>query len=259
MTMTTADVSATGGLGHAEAMALQGAELVITLRLLESLGEDDWAVSVPACPQWDVRRMYLHVLGACEGAAFGQMVYQMQAAMRRRRREGGPLEASLSAVQVTDRDALAPADLLERLQRVAPRVVRQRGRIPGVVRTAGGMTVDGPVVERWKLGYLIDTIYLRDMWMHRIDACAALGRAPELTAEHDGRIVADVVAEWARRHGRPFNLELTGPAGGRFASGEGAEADQQLSLDAIAFCQLLSGRVKDSPPPSPLLATVVPF
>jgi len=35
-----------------------------------------------------------------------------------------------------------------------------------------------------------------------------------LTPDHDARIVADVVAEWAGRHGRPFTLHLTGPAGG---------------------------------------------
>ena len=32
----------------------------------------------------------------------------------------------------------------------------------------------------------------------------------ELTAGHDGRLVADVVTEWARRHGQPFTLTLTG-------------------------------------------------
>ena len=50
--------------------------------------------------------------------------------------------------------------------------------------------------------------------MHRLDIARATGHAPVLTADHDGVIVADVVAEWARRHGRPYRLELTGPAGG---------------------------------------------
>jgi hypothetical protein len=34
------------------------------------------------------------------------------------------------------------------------------------------------VHETWKLGYLIDTSYLRDLRMHRIDAAGALGRVP---------------------------------------------------------------------------------
>jgi hypothetical protein len=38
----------------------------------------------------------------------------------------------------------------------------------------------------------------------------ALNRPLELTLDHDGRIVAEVVAEWARRHGTPLVLDLTG-------------------------------------------------
>ncbi|MDX1382582.1 MAG: hypothetical protein R3190_03005, partial [Thermoanaerobaculia bacterium] len=45
---------------------------------------------------------------------------------------------------------------------------------------------------------LFDTILTRDTWMHRTDLAEATGRPLELTADHDGRIVADVVAEWAR-------------------------------------------------------------
>ena len=75
------------------------------------------------------------------------------------------------------------------------------------------MKIDGPVFEKWALGYLIDTIYLRDLWMHRVDAAHVTGRDLVLAQDHDGRIVADVVAEWARRHGQPFTLTLTGRAG----------------------------------------------
>ncbi len=64
------------------------------------------------------------------------------------------------------------------------------------------------------MGYLLDVILTRDPWMHRVDIARATGRDLVLTPEHDGRIVADVVAEWARRHGQPFTLTLTGPAGG---------------------------------------------
>ena len=43
----------------------------------------------------------------------------------------------------------------------------------------------------------------------------------------------NVVAEWAGRHGQPFRLELTGPAGGIYHAGDDA-AD--LTLDAVEFC-----------------------
>ncbi len=93
--------------------------------------------------------------------------------------------------------------ITERLTAVAPRTVRGRTRTPAAVRNHARLAVDGPVHETWKLGYLIDTIYLRDLWMHRIDAVRALGRPPELSADHDGRITADIVAEWARRKHLP--------------------------------------------------------
>jgi hypothetical protein len=117
------------------------------------------------------------------------------------------------------------------------------------------MAVDGPVHETWKLGYLIDTIYLRDLWMHRVDSAHALEQPMELTAGHDGRIVADVVAEWARRHGKPFLLELSGPAGGTYVRDPGSREDEHASLDAVEFCRTLAGRA----PATGLLTTIVPF
>jgi hypothetical protein len=60
------------------------------------------------------------------------------------------------------------------------------------------------VAETWSIGYLTDVILTRDAWMHRLDLARATDRAPVLTADHDGVIVSDIVAEWARRHGRPY-------------------------------------------------------
>jgi hypothetical protein len=73
-----------------------------------------------------------------------------------------------------------------------------------------------------------------------------------LTADHDGVLVADVVAEWAERHGKPYTLTLTGPAGGAWVRGEGGE---NIVMDAVEFCRALANR---SPQPG-LLATSVPF
>lgn len=89
------------------------------------------------------------------------------------------------------------------------------------------------------LGYLMDRISTRDAWLHRVDLCRATARPLRLTADHVGRLVADVVAGWAKLHGRPFDLTLAGPAGGRWREGRGGEV---LELDAIGFCQILSGR-----------------
>jgi len=44
---------------------------------------------------------------------------------------------------------------------------------PSASRHHVKLKLDGPVHETWTLGYLTDTIYLRDLWMHRIDAARA--------------------------------------------------------------------------------------
>jgi hypothetical protein len=106
--------------------------------------------------------------------------------------------------------------------------------------------------EAWTFGFLLDVILTRDPWMHRIDIVRATGAHHELTPEHDGVIVADVVAEWAARHGRPCTLRLTGPAGGTFHYGSGGT---ELELDAVEFCLAVSGRA----PAEGLLSTQVPF
>jgi hypothetical protein len=73
-----------------------------------------------------------------------------------------------------------------------------------------------------------------------------------LTSEHDGRLIADVVADWARRHGQPFVLRLDGQAGGSFSSGHDGP---EIWLDAVEFCRVLSGRGAAEG----LLTTFVPF
>ena len=257
MPTDTTDVTSTAPLRHDEAMQLQAVELDRTIDLLASLEPSDWTAQT-ACPDWDVHHMYLHVLGACEAAAsMRENAHQMRLGRRHRSKHGGPLEAGLSNVQVRERTDLSPAQLVDRLRAVAPRTVHKRTTMPALLRRMK-MKVDGPVFEKWTLGYLVDTIYLRDLWMHRVDATDATGRELVLTPEHDGRIIADVVAEWGRRHGRPFTLTLGGPAGGTFASAgadPGGPGPESVELDAVEFCRALAGRA-DAPG---LLATVVPF
>ncbi len=89
------------------------------------------------------------------------------------------------------------------------------------------------------VGQLMDLLYTRDVWLHTIDIARATGREPDVNAVFNARIVADVVAEWGRRHGQPVALTLTGPSGGVFHQGpDGSE----LNYDAVDFCRILSGR-----------------
>ncbi len=101
------------------------------------------------------------------------------------------------------------------------------------------------------MGYLFDVILTRDPFLHRVDIAQATGVAMTVTAEHEGLIVDDVVAEWADRHGAAYHLQLTGPAGGRWRRGDG----EHITVDALEFCRALSGR---APAPG-LLITQVPF
>jgi uncharacterized protein (TIGR03083 family) len=178
----------------------------------------------------------------------------MRTARSYQKANGGPLEAALSATQVAERIDLSPTQLMSRFEAVAPVTVRKRTKMPSFMRKTT-MKVDGPVVEKWSLGYLIDTIYLRDAWMHRIDVTRATGSPLVLTPDHAGRIVADVVAEWARRHGQPFTLRLDGPSGGVFTSHRPGGDDPVIELDAVEFCRILAGRSAGTG----LLTTIVPF
>jgi hypothetical protein len=79
------------------------------------------------------------------------------------------------------------------------------------------------------------------VWMHRVDLSRAISRTFHATATHDGRIVADIIAEWATTHKDPFTLNLTGPAGGIY-SRDPAPAGDRIDMDAIDCCRILSGR-----------------
>ena len=213
----------------------------------------------PTAPTWDVRQLVAHVAGMATFASTPlEMARQMRAA-KARQHEGQALVDAQTAVQVAERDHLGTDELRAELRRIGPRAAKGRRRTPGFVRR---MRLPEPQVvngapETWSLGYLIDVILTRDPWMHRLDLARATGRAPTLTADHDGVVVADVVLEWARRHGRPYRLDLTGPAGGSWRSGTGGE---EIVMDAADFCRVVAGRPGPAGEgPSGLLATHVPF
>jgi hypothetical protein len=45
----------------------------------------------------------------------------------------------------------------------------------------------------WKpVNYLLEVGFTRDIWAHRIDIHAAIGRPVDLDLAHDGRLVADI-------------------------------------------------------------------
>ena len=182
MTMTTIDVTTIEPLTHAEAMRRQAQELDCTLALLRSLDDAAWAAATD-CPAWDIRAMYQHVLGACEAGASDPREPPPAAASPRLPQAARRAARSRTVGRAGTR-ACGPQSRPDppAAHGIAPKTVRGRARTPALVRHHAKLAVDGPVHETWRLGYLIDTIYLRDLWMHRIDAARALGRTPELSA-----------------------------------------------------------------------------
>src|ERR1019366_776664 len=121
---------------------------------------------------------------------------------------------------------------------IAPRALKARRKLPRLIAKLPLLNLPAPV-GRQPLAYLFNVGFTRDTWMHRIDLAEATGKPFNADAGHDGRIVADLVAEWATTHGLPFVLELTGPAGGHYTQGT---AGEHVIIDAITFARTLAQR-----------------
>lgn len=222
------------GFDRDTAMTIAAEELRRYTELLAGLDDEQWKAPT-GCEPWTVRDIAGHVLGNHEGlrsirARLGQLWTA--------RRHGGNLVDALSATQIIDRADRSNGAVVSDLLAAGPSSITARRRLPDLLRAMRASVPVHDGNERWSLAYLDDTIYARDTWMHRIDTCRALRTEPQLTPDHDGLIVADIVREWALRHGKPFRLTLLGPAGGTFGTGNG----EVLELDAVEFCRLLSGR-----------------
>jgi uncharacterized protein (TIGR03083 family) len=222
------------------AMRLAAAEYNRCAETFRSLTPAQWALPTD-CPVWDVRQMAAHMLGMAEMAASIRENLRQQRKAAQAAKAGGLYIDALTRLQVDERADWTPERITERYAARAPKASAGRRRTPAFVRSRTmpqSQEMNG-VTEPWTLGYLIDVILTRDPWMHRMDIAAATGTAPPLTADHDGVIVADVVAEWAGRHGKDFELTLTGPAGGTWRNGANGPS---WTLDAIDFCRAISRR-----------------
>ena len=255
MTTTVVPTTSIPPIGHAEAHGLALGAYDRFATEVERLAPDDWARPTD-CEGWTVRDLVGHMVGAMRAAASMRELMRQQREIKHRAKAHGGNETDLmTALQIELTSGLSTAELVAECRSLVARAAAGRRRTPALMRRFVTFAVEfGGATETWRLGYVVDVILTRDAWMHRIDLARATGAELLLTADHDGRIVADVVAEWARRHGQAFRLTLTGPAGGVFTEGA-PNAAEVLELDAVEFCRIVSGRGLGAG----LLATDVPF
>jgi uncharacterized protein (TIGR03083 family) len=222
-----------------EARVLAEEEFTRMAKVVASLTPEEWATPTD-CTGWDVRKMALHILGSGDAqASMREFAHQFRRGMPLNREiDSHHWVDGLNELEIRERNHLSNEELVVQIEAVGPRAVRGRWRTPLPMRYAP--LPFGPPIGWVPLKYLLDVGFTRDIWAHRIDIHAAIDRPMQLTADHDGRLVADIVAEWAGIHGQPFELVLDGPAGGKFTQGVSGE---RVEIDALDFVRTLSGRL----------------
>ncbi|HEX2170815.1 MAG TPA: maleylpyruvate isomerase family mycothiol-dependent enzyme [Dehalococcoidia bacterium] len=225
-----------------EAAAIATVELSRILDLIGSLSTEEW-YRPTVNPGWPVRDVVAHLCGLnAIYAHWGEGLRQLLGAWRHR--ELGLVDAA-NATQVAARRDWTPAELTAALAADGPRCIRFRHLVPGPLRR---LPVVLPIAGVRPASYFWDTLYTRELWMHRLDIARATDREPVVTADHDGRLVALVLRDLAQSLpdglGRDVTVyfELSGPAGGNWDVGPGDVPDVTIRLDAIDFVWLSAGR-----------------
>jgi uncharacterized protein (TIGR03083 family) len=228
---------------HQEAMQIAATENARVGELVHALGPADWDMTTD-CTGWTVRDVVIHLIASAEAQAspveFGRQVWAGRPLTRQI--GGHHWVDGVNEAQLRARREWTHEELPRRWTKAAAAALSARRHMPALLRALPVLPLGSGLGTRmgWKpLGYLFDIGFTRDAWMHRVDLARAIREPLVLTAEHDGRIVADIVAEWAGVHEDPFTLDLRGPAGGCYAARGGSTP---IELDAVEFVRVLSGR-----------------
>ncbi len=238
MIRTPARAEQIRAVDHAEAMRLTEAENARLLAQLRELTDERWRAATD-CTGWTVREIVVHLIASAQAQANPiEFARQVLTGRRLTAQIGGQHWVDgLNEAQLRARTDWTPPALADLWERHAAAALKARRRMPAPLRALPVLPIGtglGVHIGWQPLRYLFDMGFTRDVWMHRIDIARAAGITPELTPEHDGRIVADVLAEWSRRHGEPFTLTLTGPAGGVSAPAKRATPRQSTPSSSPA-------------------------
>jgi uncharacterized protein (TIGR03083 family) len=208
--------------------------------LVDALDAGDW-VRPTDCTGWTVRDMVAHLAGAAESSVSkSALVRQYGYAGRRSAKEPTTFVDHLCAVQIAARSRMSDIEVAADLRRWAQDAPEKVSTWPGFVRRLR-LPASAGMPRGATLGYFLDVITTRDVWMHRVDLSRALGTSREVTiaeSEAVAQVVRDLDAGWA---GPAVDLTLTGDGGGTWRVGPG-EPVAHVTEDAVAYLRLLSGR-----------------
>jgi uncharacterized protein (TIGR03083 family) len=213
------------------------------LALLESLAGDDWQQPT-YCTEWDVRDMVAHLAGSVTGScSFAEFKRQNVSDPFLKQFEK-PIDGT-NKLQLIERADKTTAELISEFRQNGQTAVNNRQKLPWLARK-----IHLPMGELGfaSIEYLMDVIYPRDQWMHRYDICAATGKKMVVTGGHDGRLVALVVRDVAKKLGkilgsRTIVLQLTGALTAEYQFGNQATPDCTVTMDFFDFNLLASGRI----------------
>ena len=218
----------------AEAAGLITEQLTAYIAELRDLDPDDWSQPTD-CARWDVRRIAAHIAGELDESAHLAVLARHLLRARKHRRTG--LADAINELQQADRRDRPGPTIVDDIERLMPKAVRRRLKMPRLVR---GVRVPGSdLPSRSDFGYLFDVIYPRDVWLHRIDTARATGR-PTTDTAGERVIIAQVIRDLARAwHDPPWVLDLGDV--GHWLIGPGQPV-ATVRTDAVDYMRLLSGR-----------------
>lgn len=201
--------------------------------LLAELSPGEWN-AVTACDPWTVKDVAAHLLGWCDALCSPRaMASQARAGLRRRKRFDNLLDAHNDG-QVEAARGQSPDEVLGRLREMLPRAAKLRRRLGSSLHYVPAYAgfLGGP----FNLGYLLTSIFPRDILVHAIDVADATGRDAPVSAAGE-RIAADMLRDWARRTGAQATVETSR---GVYVAGDGGTTT--ISGSTAAIVHRLAGR-----------------
>lgn len=218
-------------------------ELSRFLAIVDGLSESEWQLPTH-CDLWNVRDIVAHQGGHVQmGSGVKGLIAQVQPKHTRAYKHLG-LSGNDAAnqAQVEMRRDRSPAELVAEVRDGTPRSIASRVRMNPVARN---IRIPVPGYGLMTVDHLLNVVFPRDMWIHRLDIADATGRPFEITPGHDDTLLEGVLVDMERNvrkllPGRSVVLIIDGPAGGTWRLGEGEEID--VTMDLPTFLRRSSER-----------------